>query len=61
MNLEGKKTYLGIAAVVIAELGRMFGVDLGDGTDLIASVITLIGAALAIYGRLTAKPKEPTP
>lgn len=56
--LEGKKTYLGLAAVVIATLGRMLGVDLGDGTELIASVLTLAGAAFAIYGRMTAKPKE---
>lgn len=59
MKLDGNKTYLGIAAVLIAELGRLFGVDLGDGTQLIASVITLAGAAFAIYGRLVAKPKEP--
>ena len=55
--LEGKKTYTGIAAMLLAMLGQQLGVDLGDGTELITAVVTLIGAALAIYGRLVAKPK----
>lgn len=54
--LEGKKTYAGIAAMLLAWLGQQLGVDLGDGTAIVTSVITLAGAALAIYGRLAAKP-----
>jgi len=57
--LEGKKTYAGIATMLLAFLGQQLGVDLGDGTEIIAAVVTLVGAALAIYGRLVAKPTNP--
>jgi len=55
--LDGKKTYTGIAAMLLAFLGQQLGVDLGDGTEIITAVITLAGAAFAIYGRLAARPK----
>lgn len=55
--LEGKKTYTGIAAMLLAFLGQQLGVDLGDATEIITAVVTLVGAVLAIYGRLAAKPK----
>lgn len=55
--LEGKKTFAGIAAMLLAWLGTTLGVDLGDGTEIITAAVTLVGAALAIYGRLAAKPK----
>jgi hypothetical protein len=56
-TLEGKKTFTGIAAMLLAWLGTTLGVDLGDGTEIITAMLTLVGAALAIYGRIVAKPK----
>jgi hypothetical protein len=55
--LEGKKTYIGIAIALLAELARLLDIDLGDPEHIVNSVVVVIGAVVAIYGRAAAKPK----
>lgn len=68
MNLDGKKTYLGIAVVLLAQLFKVgLGIDLNtdagiSDADLYTTLATLVGGALAIYGRYKAKlPLSPPP
>lgn len=60
MNLDGKKTYIGIASIVVGELLRAIGVDpiAAAGVDaegVTHAIFIIVGVALAIYGRFQAK------
>lgn len=48
------KTIWGAAMVVGAMVAQLLGYDLGDANSNADAVIALIGAALAIYGRIKA-------
>lgn len=60
--LNGYKTYIGILFTVIGALAGMlhwtFAASLPDWQN---SVITLVGAIIAIYGRAVAKPAPVDP
>jgi uncharacterized membrane protein YGL010W len=56
MNLEGKKTFIGIAVFVIGWMGVSHYVTSGEVTTIVDNLFQLIGTALAIYGRIKAKP-----
>lgn len=58
--LNGLKTYIGIIIAVAPTLASLFGFNLsptfGDQfTAAATDIITLLGAGLAIYGRLKAE------
>lgn len=60
MNLEGSRTYLGLAIAFAPSVATMFGYETspnfeGDATELLAALVQLIGTALAVYGRFVAK------
>lgn len=60
------RTIIGAAVVVVAQVGKLFGWTLGteDADALVNDLLTFLGAALAIYGRVkAAKPisKPPAP
>lgn len=56
--LDGYKTYVGIAVMLLSQVLQARGIELGDTVGLTNEVLALIGAALAIYGRFAAKSKE---
>ena len=54
--LSGYKTYIGIIIAALPAVAGIFHWNLGDLTGLQDQLVTLIGAAIAIFGRFTAKP-----
>lgn len=59
-NLNGYKTFLGLAIAVAPSVATMFGYHTspnfeGDVTEIVSAVVALIGTAIAIYGRIVAK------
>ena len=52
--LNGYKTLIGAAIAFLAEMARLAGIDLGDQAGLVNGIMVLGGAALAVYGRITA-------
>lgn len=56
--LTGMKTYIGATVVLIAEMSRMFGVELGHTEGITESIMTLLGVVMVYYGRFKAKPRE---
>lgn len=57
--MNGLKTFLGIAITVAPMVATLFGYHTspsftGDATEVSAAVVSLVGAALALYGRLVA-------
>lgn len=60
MNLEGSKTYIGLAIAFAPSIATMFGYQTspnfeGDATELLSALVQLIGTAIAVYGRFVAK------
>lgn len=51
------KTIWGAAAVVAATVANIAGYDLGDPTGWATDIVALLGAGLAIVGRITAVKK----
>jgi len=54
--LAGKKTYIGAAVVIVNELLRLAGFEFAssDIEHAVESAITLIGAAIVVFGRFKA-------
>lgn len=57
--MSGYKTLLGAAIAAVPALAGLLGYDVAPGfseqaNDLISEIITVVGAVLAIYGRLVA-------
>lgn len=63
MNEEGKtlwesKTFWGVVVMVFASLAEpLFGIRLSEAaqSDIAEQVMTMVGAAIAIYGRVVAQ------
>ena len=60
MNLEGSKTYIGLAIAFAPSVATVFGYETspnfeGDATELLSALVQLIGTAIAVYGRFVAK------
>ena len=53
--LEGKKTYIGLAIIVLGWLGISHLVTETELAMVADSVIQLVGIGIAIYGRYKAK------
>lgn len=51
------KTVWGVIVMVLATLTPRLGLDIGDQTGLVTDITALIGAILAIYGRVKAVKK----
>jgi hypothetical protein len=49
--LKGKKTYIGIATLLVAALGFSEYISSQEVSAIIDSVLTVIGTIVAIYGR----------
>jgi len=56
-GLLQSKTVWGVIVMVLATLTPRLGLDIGDQTGLVADITALIGAILAIYGRIKAVKK----
>lgn len=52
--MNGCKTLVGAIVALVAELGRLNGLELGDHDGIVNSVLVIGGVALAIYGRVVA-------
>lgn len=57
---EGIKTLAGVLITIAPLAASLFGYDTapsfsGDASELVAAGVTLLGSALAIYGRIKAK------
>lgn len=52
--LHGYRTYVGIAITILGSLSTVFGWGLGDLAGVQDAIITLVGSAIAIYGRIQA-------
>lgn len=52
--LNGLKTYIGATVVFVAEMSRMFGVEIADTEGITESIMTLLGVAMVYYGRFMA-------
>lgn len=52
--LTGMKTYIGATVVFIAEMSRMFGVEIVDTDGITESIMTLVGVVMVYYGRFMA-------
>lgn len=50
--LNGYKTYIGIAIAVIGAVAGLFGWSIPNLEGLQNELVTLVGAAIAIYGRV---------
>ena len=61
--LSGYKTLIGAGIAFLAELLRLFDIDIGDQDFLVNAALTIGGLCMAIYGRITAtrnlRMKEP--
>jgi len=55
--MNGYKTLIGAGVAFAAQLLALVGVDLGDQEGLTTAIVTIGGALLAIYGRVTATKK----
>ena len=55
--LDGYKTYVGIIVTLAGSFGVTNLVSSSDLTTTLNTIVTLVGAALALYGRYAAKPK----
>lgn len=55
-GLLQSKTFWGIVVVLLIPLLKRVGVDLNDatGTEIAGDMVQLVGAVLAIYGRVVA-------
>lgn len=51
------KTFWGIALTVLALVLKKFNIDLGDTSGLATDLVGLIGAGLALFGRIKATTK----
>jgi hypothetical protein len=63
-SLLASKTLWGVLIAALPSLAKFFGYDIADvagftagANELVDGVITLVGSALAIYGRATATAK----
>lgn len=52
--MDGYKTLIGAGVAFAAQLLALSGVDLGDQTQLTTSIVTMGGALMAVFGRVTA-------
>ena len=61
-GLLQSKTFWGVLVVVLIPVLQRVGIDIDDvtGTEIAGELVTLAGAALALYGRVTAKKKIST-
>ncbi len=58
VNMEGKKTYSGIAIMIVGFVLGWLGIGgEEDAMNLVAAGTELVGAIVAVYGRWAAKPK----
>ena len=55
--MKGYKTYTGIAVTLLGAFGIFSYVSESDLTTTLNTIMTIIGAGLASYGRYKAKPK----
>ena len=55
--LEGKKTFIGIAVVIIGFFGGAKLISEAETAQTIDSILQLIGIGITIYGRYKARPK----
>lgn len=55
--MEGYKTLIGAGVAFAAQAAALSGVDIGDPEGITTSIITMAGAAMAIYGRVRATKK----
>lgn len=53
-NILQSKAIWGSIMVLVSTGATMMGYDIGDTDELVNGVLTLTGAGLAIYGRITA-------
>lgn len=53
--LQGKKTYISLAVALIGVFGLASYVTPTEATELINSIITVIGIVGAVYGRVVTK------
>ncbi len=58
--LEGKKTYIGIAVMILGFIGAKYDLGLTEEATqtLAANVVYVVGSIVAIFGRLNAKPEK---
>lgn len=63
--LEGKKTYIGIAVMLLSGLGAKYGVSPEIAGDLVSKAVDafsalslLVGAGVAVWGRIHAATRE---
>lgn len=56
-GLVTSKTAWGSLVVVIATVLQIFKIDIGDPSGWVEPIAQLIGAGLALYGRITAVKK----
>lgn len=55
--LEGKKTFLGLAIALMGVFGLARFVSPEETTTIVNNLFEVVGIALAIYGRIKARPK----
>jgi len=53
--LSGWKTYIGVLVAMLPVAGKLVGFEV-DTNGLEAQLVTLVGGAIALYGRFVAKP-----
>jgi len=58
--IQGYRTFIGILISAVPTLATFLGFDtapnfVGDATEIAGAIVTLIGAGVAIYGRLKAE------
>jgi len=58
--LTGYKTMIGAVIAATPSIAALFGYDVsesfaGEASSLVDAIITLVGAAIAVYGRLVAE------
>ena len=55
--LDGRKTFIGIAIALAGALGLGSVVSEGEANHFVDLLIELVGLAVAVYGRVKAKPQ----
>lgn len=55
--LEGYKTYIGIAVLVLTPIAAKYGFSDADLQSWVTALGTVVGGVIAIIGRVMAKPK----
>lgn len=51
VNLQGKKTYIGILVMLAAVFLPQLGLTEGQATEIVTAVGTAVGGIVALYGR----------